>query len=69
MNYTHRGQRVRSARRIDAEYRIPRGTLGTVTGETENLGRTLVFVDWENIGPTCVFPDDVEYIVASETLS
>ncbi len=45
---------------------LPRETYGTLRYEEENLGRRLVFVDWDNGMNVPVFPDEVE-ILETET--
>jgi hypothetical protein len=45
---------------------LPRETYGTFRYEEENLGRRLVFVDWDNGMNVPVFPDEVE-ILETET--
>ena len=41
---------------------LPRETYGTFRYEEENLGRRLVFVDWDNGMNVPVFPDEVEIL-------
>jgi hypothetical protein len=38
---------------------LPRGAEGTVVYETENLGRHLIFVNWDTGFSVTVFPDEV----------
>jgi len=41
---------------------LPRDTYGTLRYEMENLGRHLVFVDWENGMGVPVFPHEIEVV-------
>lgn len=39
---------------------LPRGSYGSVVSETENLGRLLILVNWDNGISVPVFPDEIE---------
>ncbi len=39
---------------------LPRGSHGTIRYEMDNLGRRLVFVDWDNGMRVPVFPHEIE---------
>ncbi len=39
---------------------LPRGSHGTILYEMDNLGRWLVFVDWDNGMSVPVFPHEIE---------
>ena len=39
---------------------LPRGSQGAVESETENLGRHLILVKWDNGFSVPVFPDEIE---------
>jgi hypothetical protein len=41
---------------------LPRGSYGTIRFETDNIGRHLVFVDWDNGMSLPVFPREIEVI-------
>lgn len=42
---------------------IGRNTLGTIRYGMENLGRSLLLVDWDCGKSTMVFPEDIELLV------
>jgi hypothetical protein len=50
-----------------AEGVLPRHSQGTVRYEVDNLGRRLVFVDWDNGMEVLVFPHEIE-MLAEERL-
>ena len=39
---------------------LPRESHGTILYQTENLGRQLIFVNWDNGIAVHVFPDEIE---------
>lgn len=39
---------------------LPRGTYGTIAYETENLGRQLILVNWDNGFTVPAFPNEIE---------
>jgi hypothetical protein len=39
---------------------LPRGSQGSVVSETENLGRHLILVKWDNGFSVPVFPEEIE---------
>ena len=41
---------------------LPRNSTGTVVSETENLGRHLILVNWDNGVTVPVFPDEIEFL-------
>ncbi len=45
---------------------LPRGSQGTVMYETENLGRQLILVSWDNGISVPVFPDEIELEAQAE---
>ena len=54
------GVRCRTLRQLDTvEGILPRDTYGTLCYETDNLGRRLVFVDWDNGMEVLVFPHEI----------
>ena len=57
------GLRCRSARHVNSpQGAFPRFTQGTIRYEIENLGRRLVFVDWDHGISVPVFPDEIEVL-------
>ncbi len=58
---THSGKDCRTVRHLTTrDGRLPRDTRGIIQYEMENLGRHLVFVNWENGMNTPVFIDEIE---------
>ena len=58
---THAGLRCRLVRHLNTrDGLLRRDTCGTVQYEMDNLGRHLVFVDWDNGMTTPVFAQEVE---------
>jgi hypothetical protein len=67
LDFTRHGKRW-SAKRI---IRRPAGTIeqlgeGTIAFEVENLGRQLIFVQWDTGVATYVFDDEVKIIEGDE---
>ena len=59
------GARCYTVRRINTvKGLLPRESYGTLRYEEENLGRRLVFVEWDNGMQVPVFPDEVEILEA-----
>jgi len=57
------GLRCRSVRYVNSpQGALPRFTRGTIRYEMENLGRRLVFVDWDHGISVPVFPDEIEVL-------
>ena len=58
---THSGLRCRVVRHLSTrDGLLRRDTYGTIQYEMDNLGRHLVFVDWDNGMNTPVFAQEVE---------
>jgi hypothetical protein len=60
MDRTLSGKRCRTVRTV-AHHRghLPRETAGTIRYALENIGRTLVFVDFDSGPSLMVLPDDI----------
>jgi hypothetical protein len=55
------GARCRAVRHITTrEGLLRRGACGTVRYELDNLGRRLIFVEWDNGMSVPVFPGEIE---------
>lgn len=61
IDYTRRGTRVRIKPGIVTFYRRFTGQeQGTIVSELENgVGRKLIEVEWDGLGQSPVFPDDI----------
>ena len=58
---SHSGTRVRTLRFVrTVKGDLSPGTQGTIVYETENLGRHLVFVEWDVGFAVPAFPDEIE---------
>lgn len=63
MDYSRSGARCRTRYHINAvEGVLPRHSRGTIRYELDNLGRRLVFVDWDNGMGVPVFPHEIEVL-------
>lgn len=63
MDRSRSGFQCRTVRYINTvEGALPRNLGGTVLYEIENLGRMLVFVDWDNGVSVPVFPHEIEIL-------
>jgi hypothetical protein len=57
------GARCRTLRQVNTlKGVLPRDTYGTLRYEMDNLGRRLVFVDWDNGMGVPVFPLEIEVV-------
>jgi len=60
MDRTLCGKRCRTVRTVAHHRgRLPRETAGTIRYALENIGRTLVFVDFDSGPSLMVLPDDI----------
>lgn len=58
---SRQGMRCRTVRQLKtAQGTLPRDSHGTFNYEAENMGRRLVFVNWDNGMRVPVFPDEIE---------
>ena len=63
---THSGFRCHTTMLVrTVEGYLPRDSWGTIMYETENLGRQLILVNWDNGITIPVFPNEVEVEVAN----
>jgi hypothetical protein len=63
MDRSRAGVRCRTRRQINTtQGYLPRDSQGTIRYEIENLGRRLVFVDWDNGMSVFVFPHEIEVL-------
>lgn len=63
MDYSHAGRRCRTRHHVSTvEGVLPRHSRGTIRYELDNLGRRLVFVDWDNGMKVLVFPHEIEVL-------
>ena len=63
MDRSRYGARCRTLRHLNTlEGILPRDTHGTLRYEMDNLGRRLVFVDWDNGMSPPVFPHEIEVL-------
>jgi hypothetical protein len=61
LNRSHAGWRCRTRVHLETvEGPLPRGSGGTIWYEMDNLGRRLVFVQWDNGMRVPVFPHEIE---------
>jgi hypothetical protein len=64
--YLPKGQRCRAVRNINAHQGVVRAqTPGTIECETDNLGRRLIKVQWDESFEMYVFPHEIELIDGS----
>lgn len=62
----HTGMHCRTNRHLTTrDGRLPQHSQGTIQYEIENLGRHLVFVQWENGMSTPVFREEIEIVEQS----
>jgi hypothetical protein len=67
INFTRHGQRCRAKRLIRSHAGIiEQSKKGTIAFETENLGRQLILVDWDQGMSTYTFTNEIEIIDANE---
>ena len=67
MDRSHSGLRCRTVRHLyTVKGALPRKSEGTIRYEIENLGRKLIFVDWDNGMSVPAFSDEIEVIVPEE---
>lgn len=60
---SHAGRRCRTRRHVyTAQDVLPRHSSGTIRYELDNLGRKLVFVDWDTGAEVLVFPAEIEVL-------
>lgn len=60
---SHAGIRCRTRRLVySAQDVLPRHSYGTIRYELDNLGRQLVFVDWDNGMDVLVFPSEIDVL-------
>ncbi len=60
------GKRCRITQPVNAPSgRVERFAEGKIRYVSENLGRLLVFVDWDNGGSSVLFPEEVELLEAA----
>ena len=58
-----KGRRCRALRNIAGHQGLVRAnTIGTIDSETDNLGRRLIAVRWDDSFQMYVFPDEIEFI-------
>ena len=63
LDTSSKGIRCRAAQEIRSNWGIvTSSTGGTIQYEIENLGRNLIFVDWDNGLSMFVFPSEIEII-------
>jgi hypothetical protein len=61
MDHSRSGARCRTRYHVNTvEGALPRHSRGTIRYELDNLGRRLVFVDWDNGMGVPVFPHEIE---------
>ena len=64
---SHSGARCRTLRHVNTlEGVLLRDSYGTLRYEMDNLGRRLVFVDWDNGMSVPVFPHEIEVLEQEE---
>lgn len=60
---SHAGLRCRTRRHVyTAQDVLPRHSYGAIRYELDNLGRKLVFVDWDTGAEVLVFPSEIEVL-------
>ncbi len=63
MDHSRSGARCRTRYHVNTvEGALPRHSRGTIRYELDNLGRRLVFVDWDNGMGVPVFPHEIEVL-------
>lgn len=63
MDRSHSGFRCRTVRHINkVEGMLPQDSNGTIRYKIGNLGRYLIFVDWDNGMSVPVFPHEIEIL-------
>jgi hypothetical protein len=70
INRTHTGLRCITRQLVrTVEGNLPRGSQGTLVYETENLGRHLVLVNWDQGFSVPVFPHEIDLTDESVTIA
>jgi len=70
IDHKHAGTRCRTVRHITTRDGLLHcDTHGTIRYEMDNLGRCLVFVEWDNGMDVLVFPEEIEIFEQLERLA
>lgn len=70
MDHTYTGVRCRTVQHLSTrEGLLPRDTQGTIRYEMNNLGRRLIFIDWDNGMKVLVFAEEIEISKQLEDLA